>query len=457
MRRYTLALIATLALICCALVVAPAAAARPAATGEGTINGRVVNGTHGNAPVADLTVTLQDTVNTRASDAASVKTDAQGRFSFSGLDLSGMHLYSVYAHFQDGVYSTNPVQFDNSPRQQVQLTVYDAATNDANLSIKVATVLLREPRQRNGLIGIGEFVTFHNSGTTAFVGKSAPVNGDPRTLLRFALPQGATNITLGVGFASADATAVDGGFAATATVPPGDTQFAFAYDVPYQGTQYTLPYRTVYPTDQVIALIPPDMFVDNGSFTAQGLVDTFGSRYQVFYVNKVRPASRPTLHLWNLPEAGEPSYLDFRALVVLGLALALVIGLLLALYLRRGDLAPVFGLVPVPGGQAPSKTPPGGAGTTALSGEEREAERKRLLQELLDFERAHHAGKLSEREYRRREAEARSGLRALLADESAASEVSAAAATDATQESPASDATVTPAPAEPPALKGGSR
>ncbi|HEV8191947.1 MAG TPA: carboxypeptidase-like regulatory domain-containing protein [Ktedonobacterales bacterium] len=455
MRKFAFAFVTALGLAYCALVAAPMAAAHPGADGQGSITGKVVNGTHDNALVASLTVTLQDTVGTRAKDAATAKTDAQGRFSFTGLDLSGVDLYSVYTHFQGGLYSTQPVQFGDSTTQQVSLTVFDAAANDANLSIKVTTLLVREPLQRNGLIGIGEFVTFTNTGKTAFVGQTTPVNNDPHTLLRFALPPGATNVTLGVGFANAQATSAATGFSATATVPPGDTKFAFAYNVPYRGMEYTLPYKTVYSTQQVIALVPPDMFVDSGSYTVQGLVDSFGSRYQVFYVNDLKSSAQANLHLWNLPKAGEPSYLDSHGLVILTGGLALAIALLLFLYLRRGELALVFGLVPADALQAALPKPKGAAG---FSDEERKARHKRLLQDLLDLEQARDEDKLSEALYRRRAGDKRRQLRLLLAgepDTTATTKSSATASREGKvlESEPPSD----PAQAAQSALKGGKR
>ncbi len=456
MRRYALALAATLALAFCALAATPVAAARASADGgDGSITGKVVNGTHDNAPVAGLSVILQDTVNTRATDAATTKTDAQGRFTFAGLDLSGVDLYSVYTHFQGGIYSTQPVQFGDSTTQQVQLTVYDATTSDANLSIKVTTLLVREPMQRNGLIGIGEFVTFVNTGKTAFIGQATPVNNDPHSLLRFSLPPGATNVTLGVGFVNAQATSIATGFSATATVPPGETQFAFAYDVPYRAKDYTLPYTSVYSTQQVITLVPPDILVDSGSYTAQGLVDSFGSRYQVFYANDLKPSTQATLRLWNLPQAGEPSYLNFQALVLLAGVFALAIVFLLFLYLRRGDLALVFGLIPadaLPAAWAKS------GGKRSLSGEAREARRKRLLQDLLDLEQARDAGKLTEALYRRRAGDKRRQLRLLLADTldapASAKPSPSAASAEKAQET---DAKGDQAHAVPPIVKGGKR
>ena len=127
------------------------------------------------------------------------------------------------------------------------LSVYDVTHSTASLRILSATALFREPRPANGLIGVAELFTFQNESATAFVGTTDPVDGQPMGLLRFALPAGATNITLGKGFDGAQAAQVAAGFGANATVPPGQTQFAFVFDLPYTGTSYTFPLKVVYP------------------------------------------------------------------------------------------------------------------------------------------------------------------------------------------------------------------
>ncbi|HEY7850851.1 MAG TPA: hypothetical protein VIC27_12350, partial [Ktedonobacterales bacterium] len=275
-RRLALAsALALLALLMIGLGASPALAAANAA--DGSIAGVALNGTHGNAPVADQQVTLQLTIGTNAHDLATTTTDAQGHFSFTGIDLSSSGAlggsYAVYTTFQGGVFATGAINLNASQTQTATLTVYDATQDSANLSVSVATVLVREPDVTHGLVGIGEFLTIRNSGTTAFVG-SLPSNasgGAMPSLLRFSLPANAQNVTTGVGFFNTTAVQIDSGFAAAATVPPGQTEFAFAYDLPYTGATLSVPYKAEYPTGQVVALVPPNMLVRNASgISAQG-------------------------------------------------------------------------------------------------------------------------------------------------------------------------------------------
>ena len=387
--------------------------------GVGSISGVAVNGTHGNAPIAGQQVTLQLSIGSDAKDLASVTTDADGHFAFSNVDLSGAALggvYAVYTTFEGGTYATPAINLNTSPTQTTTLTVYDATQDSANLSVSLATILVRQPDATHGLVGIGEFITIHNSGTTAFVG-SLPTNtasGAMPSLLRFSLPANAQNVTTGVGFFNTTTMQIGSGIAVATTVPPGQSEFAFAFDLPYTGTTLSIPYKAEYPTTQVVTLIPTSLRgVASGTIVSQGDVTAYGAKYQVLAANNVANGAQVSFALAGLPTPGEPQDLNTGHLLWLGGALALLLALLLALYLWRGALATTLGLIPA--------TPP------APSGIQREplasasdAERDHLLRELLALERRKASGAVTVEQFKREDAALRERLRALLAAEAPA-------------------------------------
>src|SRR5262249_12098107 len=163
-----------------------------------------------------------------------------------------------------------------------------------------------------------------------FVGTPTGGAGKPMRLLRFATPPNASNLSLGLGFSGSQIVTTDKGFGSTATVPPGVSDFAFGIDIPYTGTAADLSYRAVYPTARVVTLVPPTMFVNDEDFQAQGLIDGLGSRYQLLTVANMTAGKQVALRLTGLPQAGEKSYLDARALTILAAILALVALLALA-------------------------------------------------------------------------------------------------------------------------------
>jgi hypothetical protein len=450
-RLLPLSALAVLALLALTFSVgAPRAFAAGSAGTTGSISGVVQNGTHGNAPVAGQQVTLQLTIGASSKDLSTTTTDAQGHFSFSGIDLSASSAlggsYAVYTQFQGGVFANGPINLTADQTQTVTLMVYDATQNSANLSVSVATILVRAPDVKHGLIGIGEFITVSNSGNTAFVG-SLPTNttgGAMPSLLRFSLPATAQNVTTGVGFFNTTAIQIGSGFAAAATVPPGQTQFAFAYDLPYTGTTLSVPFKAEYPTGQVVALVPPNVLVRNASgVAAQGIVTAFGSRYQVYTANNVAHDGQITVNLYDLPQPGEAQDLNYAHLLWLAGVLLALLALLLALYVWRGALGAALGLIPPAGRSDLAKgamTPDAEASSGAHA-----AERDRLLRNLLALEDRRASGAMTEELFKRERAPLRDRLRALLAEEAssanpAASQASAtgAAAVDAATASAAS-------------------
>jgi hypothetical protein len=212
-----------------------------------------------------------------------------------------------------------------------------------------------------------------------------------------------------VGFFNTTMVQIDTGFAAAATVPPGQTEFAFAYDLPYTSTTLSVPYKAEYPTGQVVTLVPPNMLVRSASgISAQGIVTAFGSRYQVYTANNVTHDSLLTINLYDLPQPGEAQDLNYRLLLWLAGGLALLLALLLALYVWRGALATVFGLIPA--ASNPAKSAPDAAIAESA------AERERLLRMLLALEQRRASGALAAEQFKREDATVRERLRALLAD-----------------------------------------
>jgi len=403
--------------------VALAAASRSSAA-PGILAGTVVDGTRGNTPVAHQQVTLQFNVGTKPTDVETATSDAQGRFAFTNVPPTGDNQnYAVYTTYQGGLYSSQPVTLAAGAAAQAPIVVYDATQSSANLSVSIATILFSEPTQEQGLMHIGEFLTLDNSGKTAFVGALPAGSGAstsmPQGLLRFSLPSNATNLTTGVGFFNTTILQVNNGFAATASVPPGQMQFAFTYDVPYTSTTFSFPYTAEYATTQVVALVPPDMLVRSSpGLSAEGIVNAFGARYQVFTHNNAAAQTQMALNLWDLPTPGQKQYLNTTQLELVVAILAILALLLLGAYLWRGDLAVALGFVPARAmAEARKRETFAAKAARRQDIAQHEAERKRLLQRLLALEKAHNSGALTDAEYRLKDRQTRAELKALLADE----------------------------------------
>ena len=403
-------LLAALALTLGWALVALAAPQAHAAGSGGTVAGVLTNGTR-NAPVVSQRVTLQLSLSGSVKDLATTTTTATGTFTFSGVDAGPASLggaWAVYTTYQGGLYSSAPLTVKSGQTVDGSFALYDATQDSSNLRVSIATMLVSAPDATHGLVGVGEFFTIENTGKTAFVGQ-APSGAGATTmpsLLRFAVPASAINLSTGVGFFNTQIIQISTGFAATATVPPGQTQFAFAFQMPYTGTALSLPFKAEYPAAQVVALVPPNILVrDASGLTAQGLVTAFGARYQVFSADNVAPDSPLAVNLYDLPQAGERQDLNSTALLWLAVALAALLALLVGMYVWRGALGTALGLMPATDSAQPGTAL---AGTGADTGEQ---ERKRLLESLLDLERRRARGDLSGEQFKREDAALRQRLR----------------------------------------------
>jgi Carboxypeptidase regulatory-like domain len=402
------ALLAALALLAGLCVcVTPAALAAPRAVGgpAGQLDGNLLDGTNNGAPIAGQTVTLMMQAGAAGRQVATTVTDAQGVFHFSGLATDQADLYVATAQYQGATYTTDPISLAGDPHPApVTLLAYEATPSDAQIGVGRVVILLHEPDVAAGTITAAEVVTMVNAGGRTYVGSTAPANGKPMNLMRFALPAGAKDLVAQDGFGTAQLIQVDRGFATTAPLQPGQTQFSFAFAYPYDGTRSAFTYQAVYPTAQLVVLAPPDMTISAPGFTSLGQVSTAGGRVQVWQANALLPGKSASVGLSKLPVPGERSDFDPAALFVLAAILAALALGLVGYYVRRGG-AP---------GPALSLAGPAGAtgGELARAGTKAAAARREpgaegegtapqaLLQALVRLDCAREAGKVDEGAYR---------------------------------------------------------
>ena len=266
----------------------------------GRIYGQLVDGTRKNVPLPGQSVTLQMAQGNTAQDVTKVKTDAHGDYSFANLDTASNISYAVYTNYQGAQYISSVVTLNTKPQQQDNLTVYEATTSMHDVAIVRATVLLREPDAQKGLVSVSELYIFRNLNARTYVGSLDASHGKPNALL-FALPHTARNVVLGKGFDGYTAIQVDHGFASNAAVPPGDSQFAFTFDMPYTNPDYDFDYTVQYPTLQLLVLLPHDISASSSTFTAQGQVPGNQSSLNLFQATGLLANQVVHLELGKLP------------------------------------------------------------------------------------------------------------------------------------------------------------
>jgi hypothetical protein len=421
-----------------ALFLFPLPSSAHAAAGTGRIYGQLLDGTKRNAPLADQSVTLQMAQGDTSRDLTSVATDAHGMFSFSGLDTDKTINYALYMLYQGAQYYTDLIDLSTKPVQQINLTVYDATASIANIAIVQANVLIDKADAHNGLITISENFFFENLGLTTYVG-SLQANGSKPNALRFSLPSNARNLSLRSGFNGSQVIQVDPGFASDAALPPGTSQFAFSFQVPYTTSSYDFSYTAVYPTVDLTLLAPLQFHASSAGMDSQGPVNANQRTFQQFKAQKLLAGAQMHVQLEGLPlpqPAPSPSPLNQNTLWLI-VALLLMLAIVSVTWFiyrlsrhqtsRRGGRGVDAGRGPLGrpsssdsrpssrgGRSADAARGPKGRPSSANPYPSSNGQQEALLQELLDLDTAHEAGQIQKTEYQERRANTKAQLRSLM-------------------------------------------
>ncbi|HEX6483293.1 MAG TPA: hypothetical protein VF043_30990 [Ktedonobacteraceae bacterium] len=392
--------------------------------GTGHIYGQLLDGTKKKAPLAGQSVTLQMAQGNNASDLTKVTTDAQGRYSFSGLNTGKTIKYAVYTLYQGAQYFTDLIDLSSKPVQQVNLTVYDATTSISNIAIVQASALIEKPDAQSGAITISESFFFENLGATTYVGSLHATGGKPNAL-RFSLPPGARKLSLSDGFNGYSVIQVDPGFASDAAIPPGTSQFAFSFQVPYTASSYDFSYMAVYPTVYFSLLVPLDVHATSSGLNSEGPKDTQQGTYQLLDTKQLTVGNQVHARLDGLPAPktapiSAPSGQNYLWIVVGLLIMLAIIVVTSFLYRVTRRQSPSRQKRASSGKAASHRQKASNQSAANATRKKEEASHNRqqaLLQELLDLDTAYETGKIKKSEYQERRARIKAQLRTLMSVE----------------------------------------
>lgn len=267
---------------------------RAEAASTGTIRGRVVNESTGEAqPNVELTLT---TGTDDGSDEVvdTVRSDARGRYRFAGLETGEDRFYALDARHDDGLFAGRPITLPSEtsrpPVVDSTMRVWDTTTEPAVIAVKRDDLFAVA---NQGGLGVIESVTILNTSDLAYIGRGSEMLGDSASgvSLAFALPAGATEVTIiDSDLDMPEIVTVDQGFGATVAFPPGETQTTFSYRVPGEGGSYDLSRPALYPTLELSIFAARPLDIESNRLVRGEGVTLEETRYQ----------------RWNAPDPIEP-------------------------------------------------------------------------------------------------------------------------------------------------------
>lgn len=241
-----------------AALVLPAAPASAAA--GGTIEGTVTNGTT-KAPVAGVEVVLSKG-NTETGEGQEgidkTRTDADGRYSFTGLTEESPWMYDVYTEYEGAPYYSPGITITGAKTEKVNLTVYDSTGSAKDVSV-LGWIVYLDP-DPSGL-AVEQALAYQNSGKSSYIGAKMPNSGQR---LATTLPVAASAIpdsvnTVGL-FESCCGGIVGDTFGHTAPIPPGTTEGTVRY---VATPPASLVFPATFPTASIEIRVAPGVEVSD--------------------------------------------------------------------------------------------------------------------------------------------------------------------------------------------------
>ena len=297
------------------------------ANGLVTISGVVINETLPEIPVEIAPVTLY--INGLGDEVESLHTltGTDGAFEFKAVRFDEEVLYGLTVDYKAVLYSSL-IDVVPGTESLISISVYENTDDSEVLSIDSASIVVSEIDINNGTISILEMASIVNDSKLSYV-----PGGGPMDLIRFALPQGASNLIFDTSLLGADYIQVDRGVALISSVPPGSHEVFYSYVVPYVGSTWNFSRSWRYGANNLKVLVP-----ENLAKLQLGLIDEVkqislaGKNYNVVEISDVGREEKLMFSLSDIEELSYPSKLkvqfksvNFQYVGPIGLSLILIV------------------------------------------------------------------------------------------------------------------------------------
>lgn len=262
-------------ILACLLLTAPmsAAWAREGQSGALKVVGKVTNGTpEGEVPV-DLTVTLHvfSGIEERSTFTTTLEPDRS--FEFPDIEYEGGETLVARVVYAGVTYVSEfltPAASQNNV--SARIVIYETTDDPGEIAVGQLHVFVQS---RGEQIQIGQYAVISNRGIRTYVGLPRPTTGE-RTTWAVMLPDEAGNLEINGGGLGERFIALEGGFADTRAIQPGDmsVEASFSYDLPYREgllieQAFDVPVKSV-----VLVVRGEDLHLQGATLSPEGKLDT---------------------------------------------------------------------------------------------------------------------------------------------------------------------------------------
>tara|TARA_B100001142_G_C14341715_1_gene658148 strand:+ start:1652 stop:2815 length:1164 start_codon:yes stop_codon:yes gene_type:complete len=264
---------------------------------ELSISGNLTNLTNDESSVGDVEITLHISSLEKESQTFSSLTNVEGKFEFKNIPYLESSLYGVSLIYQDAIY-VESVSFDQKIPLDIKINVFDSSSSDDSIIIQNASMVFDNINSELQTISVLEVVTILNDSLVAYVPGEGPMD-----LLRFGLPEGASNLNVDTNIFESNYVQVDRGFALIASILPGSHELTYSYEIPYQNSIFEYIKNWRYGANNLRIIIPTSDIILNSNFSDPVLDTEIGGRvYSVLETTNVSKGFESTIEIKNLPK-----------------------------------------------------------------------------------------------------------------------------------------------------------
>ncbi len=349
----------------------------------GTVTGQVANGSGGKIP-SGLEVSLHGFDNMQIVVTDTVKAQADGSYTFNNVPMKTGRVFLASTSYGDASYGSDVATVEKGTTKfSLDIKVYDTTTDTSTLSADRMHIFF--DFSRPGIVQVIQLFIISNTGNKTVVGDST---GGP--VMKFTLPQGATNLQFQDGALGQRYIKTSDGFADTQAVNPGSGayQVLYAYDMSYN-RKLVLKQPITFPVGATVVLIPNSGYqIKSSQLSDGGTKDFQGTSYHMYNGSNLEPGDTLDLTL--------SSKLNLQPTLVIGLgSLGIVLILAGVLLYRRNILQEA---------QTAQET-------GQETGPDEEDDEESLMDAIIALDDQYRSGALPEEAYRKRRAELKERLR----------------------------------------------
>ena len=259
------------------------------------IKGEIVNATQGVGAGEMISVALHVSSLDHPRETQHTFTDSSSRFQFKSVLYSPDNLYGLSTVYKGTVY-VGDIVIESGVAKFTSLPVYDTSTDDDVIFLSKGSFSITGIDSLNRKISILELATVSNDSKLTYVQGAGPMD-----LIRFGIPEGATNFSFDTLIPAAEYIQVDKGFALIASLPPGDHEIMYSYDIPYTDSQFEMLKTWRYGVKSASILFPQGMIEINTDFETVSQ-DIIGEKiYTILESKNLERGAKTSILLTDLP------------------------------------------------------------------------------------------------------------------------------------------------------------